>query len=177
MGYGVGLRGFVIALALLATSAQAQSVSVPPGVVAAAFGTADCSIDSKDAAAGGQAPSLTGDLRLVEFYCWRAAYQAGSIFFAVDPAAPDKARLLQFPIWTDKGIQPSYSLTTPSYNAATRTMRMTQKGRGVGDCGDIGEWRWKGSAFELLRFWSKPNCDGKPFAERRRWQVYPSRGR
>ena len=44
-----------------------------------------------------EAQPLSGKLKLVEIHCWRAAYQAGSIFFVVDAAAPDQAQLVRFP--------------------------------------------------------------------------------
>ena len=36
-------------------------------------------------------------------------------------------------------------------------------GRGVGDCGEIGDWRWTGKNFKLTGYWNKADCDGKVF--------------
>ena len=159
----------------LAGAASADEVKIPLSVVEAGWKKADCDVELKDEER--EAADLGRGLKLVEVYCWRAAYQAGSIFFAVDPKAPDQARLLTFPTWIGKGkrLDTSHSLTSPEYDPKTKTLSMAHKGRGVGDCGDIGEWKWKGSDFVLARFWSKPACDAKPFDETRRWQVYPSR--
>jgi hypothetical protein len=52
-------------------------------------------------------------------------------------------------------------------------MRSFAKGRGAGDCGTIGEWKWTGSDFKLARYWSKPDCDGEPFDDDAKWQVFP----
>jgi hypothetical protein len=60
-------------------------------------------------------------------------------------------------------------------------MRSFHKGRGVGDCGDIGEWRWNGKDFVLRIFWRKADCDGEPFEAEGsddapdKWRVYPPR--
>ena len=110
---------------------------------------------------------------IVEVYCWRAAYQAGSIFFAVDPKAPDMARLLEFQELGGKRLIKGYSLTSPDYDEKRRTMASFHKGRGVGDCGSLGEWKWSGKEFRLTGFWRKPNCDGQPFENSRRWRVFP----
>src|SRR5262249_13910341 len=117
--------------------------------------------------------------KLVEVYCWRAAYQAGSIFFVVDPAAPDKARVLRFQYWSTekKKMDSVYSLASPDYNPETKLLSMAYKGRGIGDCGQAATWKWDGAEFRLIGFWSKPKCDGKPFdADDKKWQVYPPRG-
>ncbi len=139
---------------------------------------AECTVDPKEIDDELDALALSGTLKLVEVYCWRAAYQAGSIFFAVDPKAPDKARLLRFPIWSTskKQLDRSYSLTSPEYDAKSRKLGMGHKGRGAGDCGEVGTWRWSGKDLRLTGYWSKPDCDGEPFdADGRRWRVYPPR--
>jgi hypothetical protein len=164
---------WAIAAVLLASQARAADVKIPLNVIDAGWKTAKCEVELKDEEREGL--ELGGGVALVEVYCWRAAYQAGSIFFAVDPKAPDKARLLKFQTWAGKSkpLTTTYSLTSPDYNPKTRTLAMAHKGRGMGDCGETGEWKWRGKDFVLAGFWSKPNCDGKPFEEGKRWRVYP----
>ena len=96
----------------------------------------------------------------------------------VDPDAPDKAQLVRFPIWSvaKKRLDWSYSLSNPDYDPATKKLGMGHKGRGMGDCGVTGQWKWTGKDFRLIGYWSKPNCDGNPFDDDdRKWRVYPLR--
>src|SRR5262245_1197910 len=163
----------VAAVALAATSARAQDIKVPKSVLEAVWPD-ECTIELKDADTDNELQPLDGKLKLLEVYCWRAAYQAGSIFFAVDPAAPDKARLLRFAYWSTlkKRMDTMVSLASPDFDPNTKTLSMAYKGRGIGDCGQTGTWKWDGQDFRLTGFWSKPNCDGKPFdGEGKRWRV------
>jgi hypothetical protein len=115
----------------------------------------------------------------VQVSCWSAAYNFGGILFAVDPKARDKARLLKFDIVDDKKkLGTAYSLTLPQFDAKTKVLSTYHKGRGIGDCGEIGEWRWTGKEFKLTGYWVKADCDGKVFdtgARAAKWRVYPFR--
>lgn len=160
---------------LLSSAAQAQeTIKIPFDVVEAGFKKAACSLDLKDEARE-VAGALGGGLVLAEVYCWRAAYQTGSIFFIADPKAPEKARLAQFPSWPGRANRAvvDYTLSNPGYDPAKKIVSMGHKGRGLGDCGTAAEWRWSGKEFVLKAAWNKPKCDGRPFEEARRWQVYP----
>jgi hypothetical protein len=164
----------ILAVALIAMCARAADpVSIPFQIVESAFKTAECSIDLKDEPRD-DVEDLAGLLKLVEIPCWRAAYQSGSIFFAVNPAAPEKARLLRFQIWTPKGLTWTYSLTEPDFDPKTRKLSSFHKGRGVGDCGGIGIWKWVNGDFRLASYLFKEQCDGKPFDDSKSWRVYPS---
>jgi len=167
---------FAVAAAclLIAPAAADDAIKIPFPVVQAAFKKGECSIELKDEPRE-EVQDLGGGLKLVEIYCWRAAYQAGSIFLAVDPKASQTARLLQFQEWSDrkKGLIVSIALSNPGFDPATRIMSAGHKGRGIGDCGTSGEWKWTGRDFVLLRYWIKENCDGEPFDDDRKWQVYP----
>jgi hypothetical protein len=160
-----------------AALARADTVKIPKDVLEAGWKKAECTVDLKEAGDEQEGLALSGRLQLVEVYCWRAAYQAGSIFFVVDPEAPAKAQLVRFPIWSTekRRLDWSYALSNPDYDPETKKLGMGHKGRGMGDCGVVGSWKWTGKEFQLTGYWSKPNCDGKPFDEDRRWQVYPPR--
>ena len=140
-----------IAFALLAAisicaSARADDpIKIPFSVVQAAFKKAKCTIELQDEERT-EVEDLGGGLKIVEIYCRRAAYQAGSIFLAVDRKAPAKARLLLFNEWD------------------------SEKKRLI-----TVYWKWTGRDFMLTRFFSKPNCNGQPFDDDRKWQVYPPR--
>ena len=168
-----------IALMSAAAAARADSVKIPRSVLEAGFKQAECTIDVKEIDDEYEVQPLSGKLKLVEVYCWRAAYQAGSIFFVVDPAAPDKAQLVRFRTWHTgkKRLDWTHSLTSPDYNAKTKQLGMAHKGRGVGDCGETASWKWTGREFRLTGYWSKPDCDGEPFDDDKKWRVYPPRKR
>ena len=108
--------------------------------------------------------------------CWRAAENAGSILFAVPESRPQDAQLLTVERWQNGQIRRSYSVSSPGYDAKTRTLSSTYKARGTGDCGTIQEMQWTGWHFRLLNAWSKDNCDGEPFEwdSREKWQVFPA---
>lgn len=169
------------ALLLPVAAVQAQQrVNLPKALVADAFKKAECSVELdeeiKNLELGG---TLSGGLYLVEVPCWRAAYNFGSILFAFDPKEPAKARLLSFRTPEAKAkIVDTFQLSSPSYNEKTKIMHSFHKGRGVGDCGSSGEWRWSGKDFVLTRYFSKDDCDGEPFDvedQPGRYQIYPFR--
>ena len=109
--------------------------------------------------------------------CWRAAYNAGSILFAVPEGRPQDAQLLDGrETGRTASIRRAYSVSSPGFDAKTRTLSSTYKARGAGDCGTIQEMKWTGWHFRLLNVWSKDNCDGEPFEwdSRDKWQVFPT---
>ncbi len=171
------LAAIVCVVVLSGVARAADPITIPFKVIEDGFKKAECTNDDLKDEERTEVEDLGGGLRLVEIYCWRAAYQSGSIFFVVDPKAPEKARLVRFNVWSTKAkkLTPAYSLSNPGYNAETKVLGMAHKGRGVGDCGEIGQWKWNGTDFVLTGYWDKPNCDGKEFDEGRRWQVYPPR--
>lgn len=121
---------------------------------------------------------LSSRLEIVEMTCWRTAYNAGSILFAVPEGRPQDAQLLTVESWRDGRVRRSYSVSSPGFDSATRTLSSTHKARGTGDCGTIQEMKWTGWHFRLLNVWSKDRCDGEPFEwdSREQWQVFPHRG-
>jgi hypothetical protein len=163
-----------LALCLVGRIACAQDAALPTSVLADGLRTAQCDEEASDKSVV-ETNDLGGGQSLVEVRCWRAAYQAGSIFFVMTVDAPDKARLLRFPVPDKKGMTPTFSLSSPEYDPKTGMIESFHKGRGVGDCGTIGAWTWSGTDFQLVRYFAKPACDGKPFEDSRKWQVFPRR--
>jgi hypothetical protein len=167
----------IVLIALLWAAGQAPAepakIKIPKSAIEPGWKAANCDVELEDE--DYEAENLGKGLKLVEVYCWRAAYQAGSIYFAVDPKAPEHARLLRFTIWDEKRLVQTLSLTSPTYDPRSRRLGMAHKGRGMGDCGSVGEWKWTGRDFRLLAYWNKDECDGKPFDDNRKWLVYPPR--
>jgi hypothetical protein len=175
------IRWTVAAVALLVLDGGCvhaeKAPNIPRAVITAAMKKADCSRPLKDALEGIEASTLGPKLQLLEVSCWLAAYQAGSILFAADPAAPAKARLLRFQDFDGKKLRWTYSLTMPSFDEEKKTLRSFHKGRGMGDCGSAGEWTWGGAEFKLTGYWIKDACDGEPMEDEgdgaEKWRVYP----
>jgi len=165
-----GVTTAALAAALLTRIAAAEDAPLPAPVMADGARTAQCTEPiNADSVIG--TTSLGGGQSLVEVRCWTAAYQSGSIFFVTRKGAA--ARLLRFQEPAKQRFATSLSLSEAEFDKKTRIMRSLAKGRGAGDCGTIGEWKWTGSDFKLARYWSKPDCDGEPFDDDAKWQVFP----
>jgi hypothetical protein len=162
----------MLAAAILGPMAVAEEAPLPTAVMVDGGRTAGCSEPmNADSVIGTM--GLGGGQSLVEVRCWTAAYQSGSIFFVFRKGAAKQARLLRFQEPSKQGLTTSFSLSEAEFDAKTRIMRSFAKGRGAGDCGTIAEWKWTGSDFKLARYWSKPDCDGEPFDDDAKWQVFP----
>ena len=172
------LLAVMFLMAAAPTTAVAEETYLPRAVIAAGLKQADCEVPLAEATEL-DPDELGGGLKLVMVSCWRAAYNFGSILFTVDPKARDKARLLQFQVVDEKKkLTKTYSIDLPDFDAKKKTIASYHKGRGVGDCGTIGEWRWTGRDFKLTGFWTKEKCDGEVFeadSHQKKWQVYPPR--
>ena len=168
-------------LALAAPRAHAQTAngqsepSVPLKLIERAFERDDCTVPLKEAAASAELAALGKRLKLVIIPCWRAAYNFGSILFVLDPADPNNVRQLKFEIWNGKKFISAYQLSNVSYDKKTRTLGSLHKGRGIGDCGSIGQWKWTGRNFKLTGYWLKEECDGESFEDNKKWRVFPRR--
>jgi hypothetical protein len=175
------MRAVAILLVLFFAQSVAaqQKVQLPKALVEDAFKKGECEVELgeaiKDLETSGE---LSGGLHLVDVPCWRAAYNFGSILFALDSSAPEKARLLSFQRPEKNKLTSTYQLSSPGYDEKTKILSSFHKGRGVGDCGSSGEWRWNGNDFELKRYWNKDKCDGQAFdveTQPKRYLVYPFR--
>jgi hypothetical protein len=149
---------------------------LPRPVLDAALKTAKCTVPRTQARILGT-ELLSRHLRIVEVACWETDTNAGSILFAVPVERPEAAQLVNIDRWVNGQIKQGYSLPSPGYDAATRTLSSTRKARDEGDCGTIQEMQWTGWHFRLLHVWNKSRCDGEPFEwdSRERWQVFPQR--
>lgn len=169
--------GLTISIAPLAVSAGTAPDRIPDRVIATAMQEADCWLSLADVKTDlPPAQRLDDRFRLLEIPCWRAAYQAGSMFLAFEAEMPKTARLLRFPIPEADGFIAEASLTFPDFDPATRRLTSLHRARGLGDCGSAGRWIWIEDAFVLEHYWRKDDCDGTlfdPFNEPQRWRVYP----
>ena len=165
----------VLTVSLISSSATTDKPVLPRPIVEAALKKAHCTLPVREAEVIGT-ERLSPRLEIVEVPCWRAVENAGSILFAVPESRPQDAQLLTVERWQNGQIRRSYSVSSPGYDAKTRTLSSTYKARGTGDCGTIQEMQWTGWHFRLLNAWSKDNCDGELFEwdSREKWQVFPA---
>ena len=169
------LGAALLTVSLTTGGAATDKPVLPRPVVEAALKKAHCTLPVREAEVVGT-ERLSPRLEIVEVTCWRADDNAGSILFAVPESRPQDAQLLTVENWQDGQIRRSYSVSSPGYDAKTRTLSSTYKARGAGDCGTIQEMKWTGWHFRLLNAWSKDLCDGEPFEwdSRDKWQVFPT---
>ena len=169
------LGAALLTVSLTIGGAATDKPVLPRPVLEAALKKADCTIPAKDAVVIGT-ERLSARLEILEVTCWRAANNAGSILFAVPESRPQDAQLLTVESWQNGHVRRAYSVSSPGYDAKTRTLSSMFKGGGDGDCGMIQEMKWTGWHFRLLNVWSKKSCDGEPFEwdSREKWQVFPT---
>jgi hypothetical protein len=85
----------LIVVALRAPAMAVECSMVPQAAIAAALKQAECDESlADDKRCDEKARALTGGLMLVPILCYRGAYNYSYIFFAADPKAPARARLL-----------------------------------------------------------------------------------
>jgi len=162
-----------IMLGFFAAPVMAQDATLPRDAIEKPFAKAECSLPIEDAIGEQQSFDLGDGKKLFLVSCWSAAYQSGSIALVSEGAAPP--RLLTFQTWDGKRFVPFASLSEADFDADKKTLSSYHKGRGIGDCGSMGEWTWTGSDFKLAKYFYKEKCDGRDFSGGRRWQIFPRR--
>ena len=101
-----------------------------------------------------------GDRTLVKLLCYRGAYNYGSSWFLVDGKTITP---LTFPTPSANGsatMDSTTDLVNADLAADSGRLRSFSKGRGIGDCGDSGEWRWDGQRFQLASYVLMGDCRG-----------------
>ena len=170
--------GAVLLTASLAVGvSEADRPALPQPVIQAGLKKAQCTVPPNAAEIVGT-ELLSPRLQIVEVTCWQADHNSGSILFAVPLGRPQDAELLAVQSWKGGRLQMAYSVTSPAFDAKTRTISATYKARASGDCGTIQEMKWTGWHFRLLNVWRKDKCDGELFEwdSRDKWQVFPQKG-
>lgn len=110
-----------------------------------------------DAPGSGEAFRLSNELTLVQLYCDSGAYNFMSRFWLVSGADARGARPIAFPSPEGKA---DATLTNPDYDPKRGVLAFFAKGRGVGDCGVMGEYAWTGARFELASWAQMLECAG-----------------
>ncbi len=100
------------------------------------------------------------DRALVKLLCYRGAYNFGSSWFLVDG---DAITALAFPIPAENGgaaMDSTADLVNADLAAGSGQLSSFNKGRGIGDCGSSGQWRWDGERFQLESYATMGDCRG-----------------
>lgn len=100
------------------------------------------------------------DRALVKLICYRGAYNFGSSWFLLDGEAITP---LAFPIPAENAggsMETTTDLVNAGLAAGTGELSSFYKGRGIGDCGATGQWRWDGQTFQLASYSLMGDCRG-----------------
>lgn len=106
--------------------------------------------------------------KLVEFFCYSAAYQFELRFFLMTiNDGKEEFKPLSFDICYTKEDGSVVREPVPAvvgvggFDPEKKRLDMFTKGRGLGDCGTQAAYEFNGDTFELLEILEDPNCDGE----------------
>ena len=95
--------------------------------------------------------------------CTRGAYNVTYRLYLVETGEIGGIQPLYFVEYSERfGWSGTDILFNVDIDAATGTLSAFAKGRGLGDCGSAGTWRWRDYAFALIRFVHQEDCNGTP---------------
>lgn len=94
--------------------------------------------------------------------CASGSYNADFALFIEDPSkAADRFEPLMFAAFVESiGWTGVDTLANVAYDPEKRELKAFEKGRGAGDCGQVGLWEWVGAAFRMIEYRAKEECDG-----------------
>jgi hypothetical protein len=108
------------------------------------------------------AADLGGGRTLWAIVCASGSYNADFALFIEDPSkAADRFEPLMFAAFVESiGWTGTATLANVVYDPEIRELKAFDKGRGAGDCGQVGLWEWVGAAFRMIEYRAKEECDG-----------------
>jgi antitoxin (DNA-binding transcriptional repressor) of toxin-antitoxin stability system len=98
---------------------------------------------------------LGDDKELVSLLCWRGPYNESFTYFLVEGGNAEDARPVHFPSPLPHEPQDTLddsSLTNGGFDPQSGHISFFAKGRGIGDCGAIGDYAWTGERFALVSY-------------------------
>ena len=133
--------------------------------------TPDCSPEDNDymLGIGISRDWLEGGIELYSVPCWSAAYNTIERYFTVsgDVVAP-----LLFADYGDTtGWTGTAEMINSGYDPAARELSSFYKGRGLGDCGSSGLWRWQDGMFRMIEYRYQPECGGEATSDPGAWPL------
>jgi len=140
-----------------------EPAPVPDKLLANNKATINCD-PLEDLAHGGDIMSfrISASQTLHLIPCWAGAYNFSYAAY-VDGEYGIQQKF--FPSYTKSlGWTGESFVVNPSFNEKTNILTAFYKGRGLGDCGASGRWKWAKWDFKLLEFRSKEDCniEGNP---------------
>lgn len=107
--------------------------------------------------------------------CTAGAYNVSYRLYVVESGEIGGTSTLYFADYSDShGWSGTDLLVNIDFDAKEKRLTSFYKGRGLGDCGSMGSWRWKDYAFAMEEFRAWSRCDGTRTAEK--WPVVFSAG-
>jgi hypothetical protein len=155
----------VVTAAKAATSPKADPKKPPAAVLAKAQKA--CDTDERFTKAE-DATRLDANAVMYWFHC-KEMSGAYNLFYALLIAAPGNAvQAAAFKLPRELGGNDSDDVETninPTWDDASRTLMLLNKGRGMSDCGTTSEWVWDGAAFRMISSKAMPACKGVPTSD------------
>ena len=127
---------------------------------------ADCSYKN-DELSSDDMMVLNQDTKVVMVLCLTGAYQGSAVFYMADTQS-SQAYIWQLNFATTqdgKMFGATDSLTSPEFDAKTKTISSFYKARGMGDCGSTATYAWNGDSFYLQQAGYMPCCSRPGEAE------------
>lgn len=120
-------------------------------------------------------------LVLASVPCFSGAYNFGRAYFLVEEGRTPRVRPARFPRPVEQKDEPGRELIPDNvlwnadFAANSNEISQFSKGRGYGDCGETGDWRWDGQTFQAVSITRMNSCRGVPTSV---WpQIFSSRDR
>ena len=93
--------------------------------------------------------------------CTAGAYNVTYRLYVVESGEIGGTQTLYFADYSDShGWSGTDYLVNVEFDAREKRLTTLYKGRGLGDCGSMGTWRWKDYAFAMEEFRAWSRCDG-----------------
>jgi hypothetical protein len=102
---------------------------------------------------------LDDDRTLYLVRCYAGAYNVAHAAYVGSNGHFERLRFADYSTYTSWTV--SDVIVNPEWDAATQRLSMFDRGRGLGDCGSIGEWRNNAGYLRLEKFFYKGECDAE----------------
>lgn len=99
--------------------------------------------------------TATDTLHLIP--CWAGAYNFGYMVYVDGKHGSQQSYLASYS--NALGWSGTPAVVNPWFDEKTNTLSDFYKGRGLGDCGTSGLWKWADWGFKLLEYRAKSACD------------------
>ena len=145
-------------------SASEIKPAVFPKALLARSELKDCDKDQLTQAQERAAWRIGPDVILWSVPCTLGAYNLDSVFFLSDAKGgairPAPIPNIPTPDSLEPGADPPFSRLNADFDPKTMVLNAFEKGRGLGDCGELLNFLWDGKTFEPLEIDYMPECRG-----------------